>query len=86
MELEYLLINSNKEEKEANQEHLNLNNATEVEIKTSIEQGLITDIITLLDTTSIALQDERSNIQKKLGKQITTSASLLLNKGKRLQA
>jgi len=37
MELEYLLINSNKEEKEANWEHLNLNNVTEAEIKTSTE-------------------------------------------------
>jgi len=34
MELEYLLIISNKDKKEANWEHLNLNNATEVETKT----------------------------------------------------
>ena len=55
MELEYLLINSNKEEKEANQECLNLNNAIEVETKTTIERGLVTGIITPLDTESIAL-------------------------------
>ena len=55
MELEYLLINSNKKEKEANQKHLNLNNAIEVETKTMIEQGLVTGIITPLDTASIAL-------------------------------
>ena len=60
--MEYLLINSNKEEKEANQGHLNLNNAIEVETETTIERGLVTDIITPLDTESIALQDERSNI------------------------
>jgi len=34
MELEYLLINSNKDKKEANWEYLNLNNVTEVETKT----------------------------------------------------
>jgi len=34
MELEYLLINSNEDEKEANWEHLNLNNVTEVETET----------------------------------------------------
>ena len=55
MELEYLLINSNKEEKQANQEHLNLNNVIEVETKISIERGLITGIITPLDITSITL-------------------------------
>jgi len=55
MELEYLLINSNKEEKEANWEHLYLSNITEVETKTTIERGLVTGIITLLDITSIAL-------------------------------
>jgi len=32
---EYLLINSNKDEKEANWEHLNLKSATEVETKTT---------------------------------------------------
>jgi len=37
MELKYLLINSNKDEKEANWERLNLNNVIEVETKTSIE-------------------------------------------------
>ena len=86
MELEYLLITSNKDEKEANQEHLNLDNVTEVEAKTITKRGSVTDVITPLDTISIALQDDRSNIQKKLSKQITASASLLLNKGKRPQA
>ena len=38
MELEYLLINSNKEDKETNQGYLNLNNIIiEVETKTAIE-------------------------------------------------
>ena len=55
IELEYLLINSNKEEKEANQEHLNLNNIIEVETKTTIEHRLVMGIITPLDTESIAL-------------------------------
>ena len=55
MELEYLLINSDKEEKEANQGHLNLNNVIEVETKTTIERSLVTGIITLLDTASITL-------------------------------
>ena len=55
IELEYLLINSNKEEQEANQEHLNLNNVIEAETETTIEYGLVTGIIILLDTTSIAL-------------------------------
>jgi len=55
MELEYLLINSNKEEREANWERLNLNNVIEVETKTTIERGLVTDVIILLDIISIAL-------------------------------
>ena len=55
MELEYLLINSNEEEKEANQEHLNLNNVIEAETETTIERGLVMGIIILLDTASIAL-------------------------------
>ena len=55
MELKYLLINSNKKEKEANQGHLNLNNVTEAETKTTIERGLVTGIIILLDTASITL-------------------------------
>jgi len=55
MELEYLLINSNKEEKEANWEHLYLNNAIEVQTKTTTECGLVMGIITPLDTASIAL-------------------------------
>ena len=55
IELEYLLINSNKEEKGTNWGYLNLNNAIEVETKTTIEHGLVTGIITPLDTTSIAL-------------------------------
>ena len=55
MGLEYLLINSDEDEKEANQGHLNLNNAIEVEIKTTIKHGLVTGIITPLDTAFIAL-------------------------------
>ena len=55
MELEYLLINSNKEEKEANQEHLYLNSATKAETKTTTECRLVMGIITPLDTNSIAL-------------------------------
>ena len=55
IELEYLLVNSNKEEKEANQEHLNLNNVIEAETKTTIERGLVTGIITPLDMESITL-------------------------------
>ena len=55
MELEYLLIISNEDKKEANQEHLNLNDVIEVETKTITKQGLITDVITPLDTISIAL-------------------------------
>ena len=55
MELEYLLINSNEDEKEANQEYLNLNDITEAETKTTIECGLVTGIITPLNTISITL-------------------------------
>jgi len=55
MELEYLLINSNEEEEEANWEYLYLSNVIEAETKTTIEYGLVTDIITLLDIVSIAL-------------------------------
>ena len=56
MELEYLLINSDKDNKGTNQGYLNLNDAIiEVEAETAIEQGLVTGIITLLDTASIAL-------------------------------
>ena len=56
MELEYLLINSNKDTKGTNQGYPNLNNAIiEVETKTAIKQGLVTGIITPLDTASIAL-------------------------------
>jgi len=55
MELEYLLINSNKDKKEANWGYLNLNNAIEVETKTTTERGSVTGIIILLDTASIAL-------------------------------
>jgi len=62
MELEYLLINSDKEVKGTNWEYLNLNNAIEAETETTIERGLVMGIITPLDTTSIALQDSRSNI------------------------
>ena len=55
MELEYLLINSDKEEKGTNQEYPNLNNAIEVETETIIERGLVAGIIIPLDTESIAL-------------------------------
>jgi len=55
MELEYLLINSNKDKKEAIEGHLNLNNAIEVEIETTIKRSLVTSIITLLDMAFIAL-------------------------------
>ena len=55
MELKYLLINSDKEEKEASQGRLNLNNAIEVETETTIECGLVMGIITLLNIASIAL-------------------------------
>ena len=37
MELEYLLINSNKDSKGTNQGYLNLNNVIEVETETAIE-------------------------------------------------
>jgi len=37
MELKYLLINSNKEEKVVNWKYVNLNNILEVETKTTIE-------------------------------------------------
>ena len=62
IELEHLLINSNKEEKEANQRRLNLNNAIEVETKTTIKYILVIGIITLLDIAFITLRDRRSNI------------------------
>jgi len=55
MELEYLLINSNEDSKGTNWGYLNLNNVIKVETKTAIEQGLVTGIITPLDTASIAL-------------------------------
>ena len=55
MELEYLLINSNKVEKGTNQGYLSLNNVIEVETKTTIECSLVTGIITPLDIVSITL-------------------------------
>jgi len=56
MELKYLLINSNtKEENGTNWGYLNLKNATEVKTKTSIEQRLVIDVITPLDTAFITL-------------------------------
>ena len=56
MELKYLLINSDKEDKGTNQGYPNLNNVTiEVETKTTIEQGLVTGIMTPLDTVFITL-------------------------------
>jgi len=62
MELEYLLINSDKEEKGTNQEYLNLNNVIEVETETTIKRGLVTGIVILLDIISITSQGGRSNI------------------------
>ena len=55
MKLEYLLINSDEDEKEANQEHLNLNNAIEAETKTTTKRGLVIGIAIPLDTISITL-------------------------------
>ena len=55
MELEYLLINSNKKENKANQEYLHLSNVIEVETETTTERRLVIGIITPLNTTSIAL-------------------------------
>ena len=55
MELKQLLINSNKEEKEINQGHLNLNNIIEVETEITTKRGLVIGIIILLDIVSIAL-------------------------------
>jgi len=55
IELEYLLISSDKEENKANWEHLHLGNIIEVETKTTTERGLVMGIIILLDTVSIAL-------------------------------
>jgi len=55
MELKYLLINSNKEEKGANWERLNLNNVIKAETKTTIERGLVMGFIIPLDIKSIAL-------------------------------
>ena len=62
MELEYLLINSDEDEKEANWEHLNLNNVIEAETETITEQGLVMGIAIPLNTISIALWDDRSNV------------------------
>ena len=55
MELEYLLINSDEDSKGTNQGYLNLDNVIEVKTETAIEQGLVTGIITPLNTVSIAL-------------------------------
>jgi len=62
IELKYLLINSDKDKKEANWEHLNLESAIEVETKTTTKRGLVTGIAILLDMISIALRDNRSNV------------------------
>ena len=56
------MINSDEDEKEANWEHLNLNNVIEAETETITEQGLVTGIVIPLNTISIALQDNRSNV------------------------
>ena len=56
MELEYLLINSDKNTKGTNWGYPNLNNAIiKAETKTAIEQGLVIGIITPLNIASIAL-------------------------------
>ena len=55
MELEYLLISSNKEEKEANQGYLNLKYILKAETRTTIKRGLVAGIIIPLDTVSITL-------------------------------
>jgi len=55
IELEYLLINSDKEVIGTNWEYLNLNNAIEVETETTIKRGLAMGIITPLNTVSITL-------------------------------
>jgi len=55
IELKYLLINSDKDKKEANWGYLTLNNALEVETKTAIKRSLIMDIIILLNMVSITL-------------------------------
>jgi len=57
----------------------------EVETETAIEQGLVTGIITPLDTVSIALRDGRKSILRRLSKQTTASANSLLDKGKGLK-
>jgi len=62
MKSEYSLINSDEDEKEANWEHSNLKNATEAETETTTERGSVTGIATPLDTISIALRDDRSNV------------------------
>ena len=54
IELKYLLINSDKK-KIANKGRVNLKYVIEVESKTAIEQGLVTGVITPLDTAFIAL-------------------------------
>ena len=55
IEVEYLLTNSNKDKIGTNQGYLNLNNAIEAETNTSIERGLVAEVIIPLDITSIAL-------------------------------
>jgi len=42
--------------------------ALEAETKTATEQGLVTGIITPLDTASIALQDGRKSVLQRLSK------------------
>ena len=55
MELEYLLINSNKKKKVANQEYINLKYVIKLETKTTIERDLVTGIIIPLNIASITL-------------------------------
>jgi hypothetical protein len=86
MEAEYSLINSDEEEQGTNWGYPNLDNATEAETETTTERGSVTGIMTPLDTESIASRDGRSNIQRRLSKQTTASASSPLDKGKRPKA
>ena len=57
----------------------------EAETKTATDSITVADIKTLLNTASIALQNERESIYNKPNKQ-KASTILLFNKGKRPQA
>ena len=72
----------------ANQEYINLKDViTKVEVKLDVETNLIIGIKTLLDIVSITSRDSsRGTFSGKLSKRQYASATLPLNKGKRLQA